>query len=317
MRGPISGWLVLVLALLATFAGVNREAQAGTAGPTVATEKIGNGVFVFRYGAYRSVFVVNDAGVIVTDPLNEDAASLYLREIRKITAAPVTHVIYSHSHWDRIAGATIFKKEGAEIIMQKACAANLVEVLARTPLAAPVIVPPDRTFEDLLEINSGGNRVELYDFGPSHDKCLVVMYIPEVNALFMPEMVSSLGASLPIEDITIGSYELSNIVKFFEAVESLAKSKGVETIIIGYARELSMAGSIKSEPATGPVSLLRDQRLFWVDTLGYMKGLVDKGAQSMFLAKIIDYKRFEAYVGYDREAVFLMMRRMITWFATG
>jgi hypothetical protein len=48
-----------------------------------------------------------------------------------------------------------------------------------------------------------------------------------------------------------------------------------------------------------------------------MKGLVDKGAQSMFLAKIIDYKRFEAYVGYDREAVFLMMRRMITWFATG
>jgi len=308
---------MIALALLANLAGPARDARAATDAPAAATEKIADGVFVFRYGAYRSLFVIDDAGVIVTDPLNEAAAPLYLQAIRKLTAAPITHVIYSHSHWDRIAGATVFKQEGAEIIMQTACAANLAEVMARSPLAAPVIVPPDRVFEDQLTINSGGNRIELYDFGPSHDKCLAVLYLPAVNALFMPEMVSSLGASLPVDDITIGSYELSNIVNFFLAVESLAETKGVETLIVGYARELPVAGAMAFEPATGPVSLIRDQRKFWEETLGYMDGLVAKGAQSMFLDRIINYERFEAYVGYDREAVFTMCRRIITWFATG
>lgn len=93
MKCPISGHRGLVLVLLAALAGVSRGAQARTAGPPVPTEEIGNGVYVFRYGAYRSLFVANDAGVIVTDPLNEEAASLYLKEIRKITAAPVTRVI--------------------------------------------------------------------------------------------------------------------------------------------------------------------------------------------------------------------------------
>lgn len=314
MRSWTASFAALVLALFGlahAFAGTDSQQIA------LSTEEIGAGVYLFRYGAYRSLFVVGESTVIVTDPLNADAAQHYRQAIREITPAPVTHVIYSHSHWDRIAGGQVFKDEGAEFLMQNRCAGRLAEVSARTPLSSPAIVAPDRTFEGPLVLGEGKQRLGLYDFGPSHDKCLVVIHIPAINALYLPELVSSLGASLPVEDVTLAHFELSNIVDFFRAAENLAKETGVETVIVGHARDLFVQGVLQSEPATGPVALLAEQRRFWEDTLGYMGDLVDKGAQSMFLARIIDYERFENYVGYDREAVYMMLRRMITWFATG
>ncbi len=307
----------LAAATILAILGAAPGAHAESSGFVTGTEKIGEGVYVFRYGIHRSLFVVSEEGVIVTDPLNAAAAKIYRQEIAKITAAPVTHVIYSHSHWDRVAGGQVFKDEGARFIMQEACAANLLEVNARTPLAVPDIVPPDETFSARLSLTSGDQGIELFDFGPSHDKCHAVMYLPALNALFIPELISTLGASLPVEDITLGTYELSNIVAYFKSVESLAEEQGVTTLIIGHARELLVNGELRLEPATGPVVLLKEQREFWEFSLGYMGELVGKGAQSMFLARIIRYEKFENYVGYDKEAVFMMFRRMITWFATG
>lgn len=87
-------------------------AQAPAQPPTFATTKVEgtDNVYVFRYQGHQSMFVVTPAGVIVTDPISygrPQAAKTYLEEIRKITKAPIKYLIYSHHHYDHIAGGKV------------------------------------------------------------------------------------------------------------------------------------------------------------------------------------------------------------------
>ena len=72
------------------------------------TEQVADGVYLFQSSGHRSLFLVTDQGVIVTDPLNAKAASAYRDAIADITDQPVKFVVYSHYHWDRVSGAEVF-----------------------------------------------------------------------------------------------------------------------------------------------------------------------------------------------------------------
>ncbi len=43
----------------------------------------------------------------------------YVDEIRKITKAPIKYLIYSHHHYDHIAGGKPFKDAGAIVVAHK------------------------------------------------------------------------------------------------------------------------------------------------------------------------------------------------------
>ena len=92
-------------------------------GRVYATTKVEgtDNVYIFRYGGHQSMFIVTQAGVIATDPISErrPAAKAYIEEIQKVTKAPIKYVIYSHSHYDHIAGGKPFKDLGATFIAQK------------------------------------------------------------------------------------------------------------------------------------------------------------------------------------------------------
>src|SRR6476619_8288329 len=81
---------------------------AAPARPPFETTKVEgtDNVYIFRYENHQSMFIVTKAGVIATDPisLRRPAAQAYIDEIRKVTQAPIKYVIYSHSHYDHIAG---------------------------------------------------------------------------------------------------------------------------------------------------------------------------------------------------------------------
>jgi len=57
-------------------------------------------------GAYQSMFLVYETGVVVVDAPPTYAARLR-QAISEITPKPITHVIYSHSHTDHIAGTKL------------------------------------------------------------------------------------------------------------------------------------------------------------------------------------------------------------------
>src|SRR6516162_7064222 len=82
--------------------------------PPFATTKVADNVYIFRYGNHQSMFIVTPAGVIATDPIGERrTVKPYIDAIQAVTKAPIKYVIYSHSHFDHIAGGKPFKDLGA------------------------------------------------------------------------------------------------------------------------------------------------------------------------------------------------------------
>src|SRR6266567_1713124 len=106
--------------LAATCLGVVAYAQQ-PAPPPFATTKVDgtDNVYVFRYGNHQSMFVVTSAGVIATDPIGygrPQAVVTYVDEIKKVSSQPIKYLIYSHHHFDHIAGGKPFKDAGATIV---------------------------------------------------------------------------------------------------------------------------------------------------------------------------------------------------------
>ena len=65
----------------------------------------------------QSMFIVTAAGVIATDPISERRpAKPYIDAIEAVTKAPIKYVIYSHGHFDHIAGGKPFKDLGATFV---------------------------------------------------------------------------------------------------------------------------------------------------------------------------------------------------------
>src|SRR3954454_3848033 len=92
-------------------------AHTAPAAPLFAPTKVEGteGAYVFRYQNHQSRFVVTPAGVIATDPISygrPQAAVTYVAEIKKITDKPIKYLIYSHHHYDHIAGGKPFQGRG-------------------------------------------------------------------------------------------------------------------------------------------------------------------------------------------------------------
>src|SRR3954465_13955908 len=85
-----------------------------------ATTKVTDNIYIFRYGRHQSMFIVTAAGVIATDPISERRpAKPYIEAIQEVTKAPIKYVIYSHSHFDHIAGGGPFKDLGASFVAHR------------------------------------------------------------------------------------------------------------------------------------------------------------------------------------------------------
>ena len=86
--------------------------------PMFETKKVEgtDNVYIFRYGNHQAMFVVTPEGVIATDPIGygrPQASETYVDEIRKVTKQPIKYLVYSHHHFDHIAGGKPFKAAGA------------------------------------------------------------------------------------------------------------------------------------------------------------------------------------------------------------
>lgn len=75
-------------------------------------------------GAWHSIFLVTNEGIILADPLNPAHAQWLKSELdTRFPGIPVKYVIYSHSHWDHIEGASFFP--GATIVAHEGVLENM------------------------------------------------------------------------------------------------------------------------------------------------------------------------------------------------
>jgi glyoxylase-like metal-dependent hydrolase (beta-lactamase superfamily II) len=204
--------LVLAASALAAFAwGAFASAQTPAASP-YSTTKVADNVYVFRAGFYQAMFVVTPEGVIATDPIgyaDPRAPAAYLAEIRKITQAPVKYVIYSHHHYDHIAGGRPFKDAGAIFVAHR----NAHKRLAA--LQAPDVVLPDMIVEDAgSTIVLGGMRVDLLYVGANHSDDSLVMLLPRERIVFVVDWI-------PIQSVMFRDMADSYIPDWFAGLDKV------------------------------------------------------------------------------------------------
>ncbi len=160
---------------------------AGTAfaqAPMRAIEKITGDVYRFQNQFHYSVFVITGDGVVVSDPINAEAAAWLKAEIGKLTDQPITDLVYSHSHGDHASGGAAF---GAPNVIAH----------ANAPAAIDGVAPTIR-FTDAMTFTRGTKQFELTYLGPGHGNDLVAMVIRPENVGFVVDAVSS--KRLPFRD---------------------------------------------------------------------------------------------------------------------
>jgi glyoxylase-like metal-dependent hydrolase (beta-lactamase superfamily II) len=173
---------IAALAGVLTIVTFPAHAQAPTP-PVFSTTKVDgtDGVYIFRYQGHQAMFIVTPDGVIATDPIGErrPAADALIGEIRKITQAPIKYVVYSHSHFDHIAGGKPLKDLGATFIAHK----NTKSLLERRK--NPDVVVPDSVVEDDGgKIELGGTTLELLYLGKNHGDNSLIMRLPKEKIIF-------------------------------------------------------------------------------------------------------------------------------------
>lgn len=289
------GSMFLVAGLMGS---MNQNAHAGE------VERLGDGAYLYRHDEHRSLFVVSESGVIVTDPINDAVATGYREAIYSVTDQPVRFVVYSHYHWDRVSGAAIFKKEGAQIVAQKKCAERFED----NP--NPAVVRPDITFEKQHRVTLGDHSLDLYYFGPSHGDCLTVFVAQPAGIMQLVDVVNPPVASFP-PDPLVPSIRPHNLRQFFSATIELIDQLGVEQIAASAARSVpGHSGDVS--PPLASASIVRDQAAFWNAIYATVeRALTERrvGIDSFVRLHKDEQAVFESYAGYDKNHLPLILRR--------
>ncbi|MCE7010264.1 MBL fold metallo-hydrolase [Kibdelosporangium philippinense] len=124
-------------------------------------DRVGDAMYVVTAGGNQTPFVVTRIGVVLIDA-PPSLANFLPAAIRRVTNKRVTHIIYSHSHADHIAGAAAF---GNVFRIAHEETAQTMRI-ARDP-NRPM---PTTTFRDRYHLNVGGERFELSYPGNNHGR---------------------------------------------------------------------------------------------------------------------------------------------------
>lgn len=285
--------IIYAIAFIALSTALGGAAQDRPRFETAKVEGTDN-VYVFRYGSRQAMFVVTSAGVIATDPIGYgqlQAVSTYIDEIKKITNQPVKYVIYSHHHFDHIAGGKPFKDAGARFVAHKRAKERLVV------LKDPHTVIPDETLERQRTIKLGNTALELTYLGLNHSDSTLVMRLPKEKILFA------------VDFIPVGTLPGRGMIDFYplEAESSLKRVLGMdwERLIPGHPGQPGGRLGSKKDVV--------DQLTFLQDASEAVKAAAREGKCWDRVEKEMQLPRYESWPNYKTALPFVLRRYCGLW----
>jgi glyoxylase-like metal-dependent hydrolase (beta-lactamase superfamily II) len=229
----VTGCLMLALLLLACVTNAEEVAKR-------KITRIAGDLYRFQNKFHFSVFLVTPEGIIVTDPINSDAAQWLKAELVKRFNQPVKYLIYSHDHVDHIAGGEVFADSAVVVAHEKA----RVDIIGeKRPTAIP-----DITFSDQMTIELGGKTVELTYVGRGHSDNMIVMRFPAERVLFAVDFI-------PVKAVAWKNMTDAYIPDWMDAIK-LVETMNFDILVPGH----------------GPIGTKADASAF----RGYMETLYDE-----------------------------------------
>ena len=281
-------------ALLATTLGVPAQAQQRP--PQIETKKVDGteNVYIFRNGGHQAMFIVTKDGVIATDPLaygRPTGGQQYVDEIKKVTDKPIKYLIYSHAHFDHIAGGKAFKDAGAKIVAHKNATARL-KVLQdpATPLPDESVSNRGRT------IKLGGTTLELKYVGLNHSDSMLVMRLPKEKIIFVVDL------------LPVGRMPARGMIDFYplEAIESIKR-------ILAMDWERLIPGHPDSDGRLGTKQDAEQQLAIQQDASEEMKKLAREGKCWDTAEKEFKLPKYATLGGYEASLQFIGRRYCGLW----
>jgi glyoxylase-like metal-dependent hydrolase (beta-lactamase superfamily II) len=273
LRAYLAG---IAAALLMTAA----QTQAQTpAAPPFATTKVDgtDNVYIFRYGGHQSMFVVTPQGVIATDPISERRpAKPYIDAIQAVTKAPIKYVVYSHSHFDHIAGGKPFKDLGAVFVAHRNAKARI------TALKPDDVVVPDQVVDGKRNITLGGTTLELNYVGKNHSDSTLVMRLPKEKILFTVDWI-------PIQGIQFRGMADTYVPDIEDGLKKVI-ALDWETLIPGHPGP--------GGKQTGTKDNARDELAYLQDLSAAVKKAVGEGKSYADAEAEIKLPKYEAWPNY-------------------
>ena len=197
-------------------------ARAQAPAAVAVVKEVGKNVYIFEYRGYQSMFVAAPQGVLVTDPISPEAAKVYLAEIRKRTSAPIRYVVYSHHHYDHIAGGAPFKEAGATFVAHRNAGVQLGRLKNAT------VVAPDQLVDDTTTLTLGDTRVVLRYLGRNHSDNSLVVSVPGERVIYAADW-------LTVGELIWRNIFDSYIDEWFQGIDRVLALEW-DRLVVGHAR---------------------------------------------------------------------------------
>lgn len=153
------------------------------------------------FAANAGIVIGTDAVLVVDTLISAKEGERFLADIRKVTSKPIKYVVNTHTHLDHAFGNCVFSKIGATVISHTADRAMLARIgtdtlknignygLKPEEMTGTEIVLPTLSFSDRLQIDLGGESVELIRVAPSHTEGSVIVSVPSSKLLFAGDIL--------------------------------------------------------------------------------------------------------------------------------
>jgi len=182
-------------------------------------EELSDGLYWMTEGVYQVMFLTTGEGVIVVDA-PPSVGDKVLSAIAEVTDEPITHVIYSHSHADHIAAASMYP-EDAVYIAHEETAANIANSAENYEfgmfLGGSSVPEPTITFSESYTLEVGSQTLELDYKGANHNSGSIFIYAPEQKVLMLVDVIFP-GWS-PFKDLAVTT-DVNGFVKAHDDVLS-------------------------------------------------------------------------------------------------
>jgi glyoxylase-like metal-dependent hydrolase (beta-lactamase superfamily II) len=250
--------------------------------PVFSTTKVEgtDNVYIFRYQGHQSMFIVTKDGVIATDPIGlyrPQAVTTYIDEIKKVTNAPIKYVVYSHHHYDHIAGGKPFKDLGATFVAHKNAKARIAA------LKPDDVVVPDQVVDGKKNITLGGTTLELNYVGKNHSDNTLVMRLPKEKIIFTVDWI-------PIQGIQFRDMADTYVPDIEEGLKKVI-AMDWETLIPGHPGP--------GGKQTGTKDNAREQLAYLQELSAAVKSAVNESKSYADAQKDIKLPKYEAWPNYN------------------